>query len=96
MSDCSRCSFAEASTKPIVRASTAADRAARERQLDKEDTIRRFTREHARSLKLAKRQGSSLNPSKISGQCGRLLCCLAHENDQYDKGALKQAPQPAA
>lgn len=169
----------KASAKPIVRVLTAEDRAARERQLDKEDTIRRFTREQARSLelamkptkvecdfageratvyftaekrvdfrqlvartasrfnmrirmqhlgprdeakllggvgvcgralccsswmkgfqpisiKMAKRQGLSLNPSKISGQCGRLLCCLAHESDQYDKGALKQAPQPAA
>ena len=32
---------------------------------------------------MAKRQNLSLNPSKISGQCGRLLCCLAYEDDQY-------------
>ena len=36
------------------------------------------------SIQMAKRQNLSLNPSKISGQCGRLLCCLAYENDQYE------------
>ena len=35
------------------------------------------------SIQMAKRQNLSLNPSKISGQCGRLLCCLAYEDDQY-------------
>lgn len=35
------------------------------------------------SIQMAKRQNLSLNPSKISGQCGRLLCCLSYENDQY-------------
>ncbi len=165
----------KASARPIVRASTDDDYRAYERQLETEDAIRRFAREHARQLKLemkpstvecdfagktatvyftaekrvdfrelvsrvtkrfgmrvrmqhlgprdearmvggigvcgrtlccsswmkgfqpisikmAKRQGLSLNPSKISGQCGRLLCCLAHENDQYQKGQIKQAP----
>ena len=37
------------------------------------------------SIQMAKRQNLSLNPSKISGQCGRLLCCLAYEDDQYRK-----------
>lgn len=37
------------------------------------------------SMKMAKRQNLSLNPSKISGQCGRLLCCLAYENEQYQE-----------
>ncbi len=37
------------------------------------------------SIQMAKRQNLSLNPSKISGQCGRLLCCLAYEDDQYTK-----------
>ena len=37
------------------------------------------------SIQMAKRQNLSLNPSKISGQCGRLLCCLAYEDDQYQK-----------
>ncbi len=35
------------------------------------------------SIKMAKEQGLSLNPSKISGCCGRLLCCLVYENDNY-------------
>lgn len=42
------------------------------------------------SIQMAKRQNLSLNPSKISGQCGRLLCCLAYEDDQY-KSAKKKA-----
>lgn len=37
------------------------------------------------SIQMAKRQNLSLNPSKISGQCGRLLCCLAYEDDAYKK-----------
>ena len=37
------------------------------------------------SIQMAKRQNLSLNPSKISGQCGRLLCCLAYEDEQYRK-----------
>lgn len=35
------------------------------------------------SIQMAKRQNLSLNPSKISGQCGRLLCCLSYEDDNY-------------
>jgi cell fate regulator YaaT (PSP1 superfamily) len=44
------------------------------------------------SIKMAKRQGISLNPSEISGLCGRLLCCLAYEDDYYQevKGRLPQ------
>lgn len=34
-------------------------------------------------IKMAKTQGLSLNPGKISGLCGRLMCCLAYENDYY-------------
>ena len=41
------------------------------------------------SISMAKRQNLSLNPSKISGQCGRLLCCLAYEDDQYKGGGRK-------
>ncbi len=37
------------------------------------------------SIQMAKRQSLSLNPSKISGQCGRLLCCLAYEDPLYQK-----------
>lgn len=46
------------------------------------------------SIAMAKRQNLSLNPSKISGQCGRLLCCLAYEDDQYRSG--KRPPEPTA
>jgi cell fate regulator YaaT (PSP1 superfamily) len=35
------------------------------------------------SVKMAKEQGLALNPNKISGQCGRLLCCLNYEFDLY-------------
>lgn len=35
------------------------------------------------SIKMAKTQGMSLNPTKISGICGRLMCCLKYENDEY-------------
>ncbi len=35
------------------------------------------------SVKMAKEQNLALNPTKISGQCGRLLCCLAYEFDTY-------------
>ncbi len=37
------------------------------------------------SIQMAKRQNLSLNPSKISGQCGRLLCCLAYEDPRYQR-----------
>jgi len=37
------------------------------------------------SIKMAKNQNISLNPQKINGMCGRLLCCLAYENDHYTK-----------
>ena len=35
------------------------------------------------TIKMAKNQGLSLNPSKISGLCGRLMCCLEYENEPY-------------
>lgn len=35
------------------------------------------------SIRMAKEQSLSLNPTKISGQCGRLMCCLTFENDTY-------------
>jgi cell fate regulator YaaT (PSP1 superfamily) len=35
------------------------------------------------SIRMAKEQGLSLNPTKISGVCGRLMCCLTYENDTY-------------
>jgi cell fate regulator YaaT (PSP1 superfamily) len=46
------------------------------------------------SIQMAKRQNLSLNPSKISGQCGRLLCCLAYEDDQYRSKNPDHRPAP--
>ncbi len=37
------------------------------------------------SIKMAKEQNISLNPSKISGLCGRLMCCLNYEQDYYEE-----------
>ena len=41
------------------------------------------------SIKMAKEQNISLNPSKISGNCGRLMCCLKYEQDAYEKKLSK-------
>lgn len=41
------------------------------------------------SIKMAKTQGLSLNPTKISGICGRLMCCLAYENELYADISVK-------
>lgn len=53
------------------------------------------------SIKMAKEQGLSLNPTKISGSCGRLMCCLKYEQDAYEsllritpkQGALVTTPE---
>ena len=37
------------------------------------------------SIKMAKEQNLSLNPTKISGVCGRLMCCLKYEQDNYEQ-----------
>ena len=37
------------------------------------------------SIKMAKEQNLSLNPTKISGVCGRLMCCLKYEQDHYEQ-----------
>ena len=34
-------------------------------------------------MQMAKNQNIALNPSKINGVCGRLLCCLSYEDDEY-------------
>ncbi len=47
------------------------------------------------SVKMAKNQGLSLNPGKISGLCGRLMCCLSYENDYYAE-AVKKMPKIGA
>ena len=44
------------------------------------------------SIKMAKTQNLSLNPTKISGVCGRLMCCLSYENEGY-ADTLKQMPK---
>lgn len=43
------------------------------------------------SIKMAKEQSLSLNPTKISGTCGRLMCCLKNEQDAYED-LLKRTP----
>lgn len=53
------------------------------------------------SIKMAKEQGLSLNPTKISGTCGRLMCCLKYEQDAYEDvlarmpkvGAIVETPE---
>lgn len=53
------------------------------------------------SIKMAKEQNISLNPSKISGNCGRLMCCLKYEQEVYEEkltrlpkvGAIVKAPE---
>ena len=44
------------------------------------------------SIKMAKTQSLSLNPTKISGTCGRLMCCLKYEQEAYED-ALKRLPK---
>jgi cell fate regulator YaaT (PSP1 superfamily) len=47
------------------------------------------------SIKMAKNQNLALNPSKVSGGCGRLLCCLTYENDTYTELRRKLPPRGA-
>lgn len=47
------------------------------------------------SIKMAKEQSLSLNPTKISGLCGRLMCCLKYEQDTYEE-ILAKMPQIGA
>jgi len=47
------------------------------------------------SIKMAKEQSVSLNPSKISGNCGRLMCCLKYEQNVYED-KLKKLPKVGA
>lgn len=44
------------------------------------------------SIKMAKEQSTSLNPSKISGNCGRLMCCLKYEQEVYEE-KIKRLPK---
>lgn len=45
------------------------------------------------SIKMAKTQNLSLNPTKISGTCGRLMCCLKYEQDTYES-LIRSSPKP--
>lgn len=47
------------------------------------------------SIKMAKEQGLSLNPVKISGTCGRLMCCLKYEQEAYEH-LLRHTPKIGA
>ncbi len=47
------------------------------------------------SIKMAKEQGLSLSPVKISGTCGRLMCCLKYEQEAYSD-LLKRTPKVGA
>ena len=47
---------------------------------------------HPVSIKMAKTQNLSLNPTKISGACGRLMCCLKYEQEAYED-VLKRTPK---
>ena len=47
------------------------------------------------SVKMAKEQGLSLSPSKISGTCGRLMCCLKYEQEAYEH-LLRVTPKNGA
>jgi cell fate regulator YaaT (PSP1 superfamily) len=47
------------------------------------------------SIKMAKEQSLSLNPTKISGTCGRLMCCLKYEQEAYED-LLKTTPKVGA
>ena len=47
------------------------------------------------SIKMAKEQNLSLNPSKISGNCGRLMCCLKYEDEVYSE-KIKRLPNIGA
>lgn len=50
------------------------------------------------TVKMAKDQGLALNPAKLSGVCGRLMCCLVYEcsPDARQRAGAERAPEPAA
>ncbi len=45
------------------------------------------------TMKMAKNQKATLDPSKISGRCGRLMCCLRYEDDAYEEMIHKLPPK---
>jgi cell fate regulator YaaT (PSP1 superfamily) len=48
------------------------------------------------SMKMAKLQKATLDPTKISGRCGRLKCCLRYEYDSYEQAQRERPPVPEA
>ena len=52
-----------------------------------------MTRFNSVTIRMAKAQKLSLNPTRISGMCGRLMCCLAHEANEAD-AARKPSTDP--
>ena len=50
---------------------------------------------HPVTLKMAREQQLTLNPTKISGACGRLMCCLSYELSLYRESAAKMPPPGA-
>lgn len=53
-----------------------------------------MNRFHSVTVRMAKRQNLSLNPAKISGMCGRLMCCLAYEVEQYPELKKRKGKPP--
>lgn len=51
--------------------------------------VRFLKKINAISMNMAKNQNLALNPNKINGACGRLLCCLSYEDDQYVASSAK-------
>ena len=84
--------------KGVIRIATEEDteKSKRNRELEKEAykiCLEKILGEFAPvSIKMAKEQGLSLNPTKISGACGRLMCCLKYEQDTYEE-LLKVTPK---
>ncbi len=72
--------------KPITRMADSVDvRRMRQNREDEKRAYRTCQDYIARhGLEMAKEQGLSLNPTKISGACGRLMCCLAYEENAYE------------
>lgn len=59
-------------------------------QCGMECCCKRFLKEFDNiNIKMAKNQNMSLNPNRINGLCGRLLCCLGFEDSNYCNGCLK-------
>lgn len=65
--------------KPVIRIATEADEKTALKNREKEKEAFKICLE-----KIAKEQNLSLNPTKISGVCGRLMCCLKNEEETYE------------